>query len=421
MTTVNLNNEHTAITTWSGFVYQGKIATYHCLQLLQKNIKQDGISLQLDYFEDFSVVNKDGKAISLHQVKALKSKSYGTYADAFDQLREKQKKHCSAIAYFHLAQKINNKTNKEIEDSHSPIKIYLYEAESCAPLKKIDELIEESIKKFYETHSPDERFKITDEYIKTTRIFIDQLVLKQTLIIHAAVHASTTTAKKAAKEKTIELSEFLSILSSDLNTIGKTKEYYLFLLKQDLYRYHEQFCYENESCTAEELEKMSHCLLNITSLDEACTIRFLRQLLPDREFKLDTLTDYKDNTLTQDGVRDSFLKMLRLLRTPDFDNEKFLRWEANSRIFTPTTIHHGPSNKEVICERIIKNALDTDLELMFEGGSLITSDIETESICAEAPEIIDSEDYDKSKENIITKWKRISLINIKNAASIIND
>lgn len=325
MTTVNLNDEHTAITTWSGFVYQGKIATYHCLHILNKNINQDGASLQLDYFEDFSIVDKNGKAISLHQVKALKSKSYGTYTDAFDQLIEKQKKHGKATAYFHLAQKINNKTNKEIEDSHPPIKIYLYDTESCAPLKKIDELIEEQIKSFYETHLSFEHFKTTEEYLKTTRVFIDQLVLKKTLLIHAAVHASTTTAKKGAKEQTIELSEFLNILSSDLNTVGKTKEYYLFLLKQDLYRYHEQFCYENENCTAEELEKISHCLLKITSLDEACTIRFLRQLLPDREFKIDSLTDYKDNTLTQDGVRDSFLKMLRLLRTPDFDNEKFIR------------------------------------------------------------------------------------------------
>jgi len=421
MTTVNLDDEHTAITTWSGFVYQGKIATYHCLHLLNKNVEQDGASLQLDYFEDFSIINKDGEALSLHQVKALKSKSYGTYADAFHQLTTKQKKHGNATAYFHLAQKINNKTTKEIEESHQPVKIYMYETESCAPLKRIDELIEGLIKSFYETHLSLERFKTTNDYLKTTRVFIDQLVLKKTLAIHASVHASVNTAKKGAREQTIGLSEFIEILSSDLNEVGKSKEYYLFLLKQDLYRYHEQFCYDNESCTVEELEKISHCLFKITSLDETCTIRFLRQLLPDREFKIDSLTDYKDNTLTQDGVRDSFLKMLRVLKEPDFDSEKFLRWETNSKIFTPTTIHHGDSNKEEICERIIKNALDTDLELMFEGGCLITSDIETESICAEAPEIIDSEDYDIDKENIITKWKKVSLINIKNAVSAIND
>jgi hypothetical protein len=40
MATNKADNPHTAITIWSGFVYQGKVAIYHVLQLL----KQQGMT-----------------------------------------------------------------------------------------------------------------------------------------------------------------------------------------------------------------------------------------------------------------------------------------------------------------------------------------------------------------------------------------
>lgn len=416
-----LKSEHTAISTWSGFVYQGKIATYHSLKSIYESGGSADNHLQLDYFEDFAILDSSGNAVSLHQVKALKSKSYGSYSKAFDQLKAKASKHKGAPAFFHLAQSINNQTVSEIEKLHSPIKIYLYDNVSCAALKDIDYLIEEIIKKIYLQSQPHLAFKVAPEYLKASRALVDQLILRKIIVIHAAVHASTLTEKEAARTQTIPLLKFKNLLSADLNTASTSKEYYLYLLKQDLYRYHELFCYETQNCTPAELEKISNCLLKIAQLDGPSSIKFIRHLLPDREFKFETLTDYKDNTLTQDGVKDSFLKILRTLKEPEFDSEKFFRWKVNADTFTPTTIFHGSSHKETICERIIKNALETDLDLMFEESTLITSDIETRSICAEAPEIIDSEMYDPEKSKIITKWKNISLITIEKAKGIIND
>ncbi|POB32564.1 hypothetical protein CRX65_16345, partial [Klebsiella pneumoniae] len=48
-----------AISSWGGFVYQGKVALYHCLKLLiEKSFQQriiDDFELQLDSTDDFAI------------------------------------------------------------------------------------------------------------------------------------------------------------------------------------------------------------------------------------------------------------------------------------------------------------------------------------------------------------------------------
>jgi hypothetical protein len=61
------NYPATAITTWSGFVYQGKIALYHCLKMINQG--DVDFELQLDSSDDFAIY-KSGVLTSAHQVKA---------------------------------------------------------------------------------------------------------------------------------------------------------------------------------------------------------------------------------------------------------------------------------------------------------------------------------------------------------------
>ena len=68
-----------AISSWGGFVYQGKVALYHCLKLLTaKSFQQriiDNFELQLDSTDDFAIYC-DGKVISTHQGKVRISRSF---------------------------------------------------------------------------------------------------------------------------------------------------------------------------------------------------------------------------------------------------------------------------------------------------------------------------------------------------------
>ena len=43
----------TAVSTWSGYVYQGKIALYHCLCLINQG--DADFELQLDSSDDFEI------------------------------------------------------------------------------------------------------------------------------------------------------------------------------------------------------------------------------------------------------------------------------------------------------------------------------------------------------------------------------
>jgi len=70
--------------SWSGFNYQGKVALYYTLKLINaKPLGADlsNYSLMLESTEDFEILC-DGVPISFHQVKAYNSSTYSDYSDA---------------------------------------------------------------------------------------------------------------------------------------------------------------------------------------------------------------------------------------------------------------------------------------------------------------------------------------------------
>ncbi|MFB2905067.1 hypothetical protein ACE1BH_08980, partial [Aeromonas jandaei] len=71
-----------AISSWSGFVYQGKVALYHSLKLIYDDDLD--FELQLDSSDDFAIY-KNGKLHTAHQVKAKISKYRSGYTKALEQ------------------------------------------------------------------------------------------------------------------------------------------------------------------------------------------------------------------------------------------------------------------------------------------------------------------------------------------------
>ena len=82
MSTIEQNtyNNQDASSKWSGFNYQGKVAIYTVLYLInnpedaekKENEDWDLYSLEIEGLEDFSIL-KNKKYISIHQVKAYTS------------------------------------------------------------------------------------------------------------------------------------------------------------------------------------------------------------------------------------------------------------------------------------------------------------------------------------------------------------
>jgi hypothetical protein len=96
---------HSAIPTWSGFEYQGQIAIYWVLQLLnQWNIREidiENYTLEIEHLEDFEIKYQD-KPLTIHQVKSYQNKySISSYKEAILELMGKAAKY-SSIDSIHL-------------------------------------------------------------------------------------------------------------------------------------------------------------------------------------------------------------------------------------------------------------------------------------------------------------------------------
>lgn len=108
--------------SWSGFNYQGKVALYYALTLI--NAEPVGAdfsnrSLMLEDTEDFEILC-DGNSISIHQVKAYNSSAYSKYSDALLEITLELFKQPAVLGKIHSWKEINSKPN--LQDLGASIK-----------------------------------------------------------------------------------------------------------------------------------------------------------------------------------------------------------------------------------------------------------------------------------------------------------
>ncbi|WP_419783481.1 ABC-three component system protein [Maridesulfovibrio sp.] len=411
---------HTAISSWSGYIYQGKIALYHVLKLLAEG-EDSGYELQLDSLEDFSILF-NGRVVSLHQVKAKKSDLFSGYIEAFEKLKGNSEKYFCDNAQFHLSTGIRDKSCSDIESECRPVKIYCYhDGNPYCKVKDVESFICFKIKKYYEDNSAP-AWKLEDTYIEKTKNYLDKIIVAKILYSHAEIHAGRYDREVAFHER-VKFEEFKSVLDMDLNSKGAGSDYYLFLIKRDIQNYYLEFCVENSIELCAVAEKLNDYLLYIEAMDDIEIIEFIKNIMPHREFKFDSLSDYKNSSLVCEEFKDAFLEILRELAKTDCERGKII-WNSNGRNYGPTTINAGRRSAGRICERIVSSAAKNNPSILYEIDSLITSDISVPSLEGAANNVVDVEDEFESRERIaakITNWKKVSLVNIDSAKRDIND
>ncbi len=412
---------NTAIPSWSGFVYQGKVALYHVLRLLCDN-KDCDYALQLDSLEDFTIKNEN-TFISLHQVKARDRGPISGYGDSFGDLQGKAREN-KCKAYFHLANNITGKTVPEIESEYSPVKIYKYSGGNyeCA-VDSIDDNIISGIAKYFQAYSLDEekRWRTNPDYLNKANVFLCEVIQKKVLSIHAEGQRSPDSMAIVAARNKIDLSELVAILEKDLNDLENQDEYFLYLTRQNLRKYFAEYMSGVDKPDAQI--KLINYMCVIQNLDDDSLVSFIQNITPHRNVKFITLQDYKDNTPIHDEIRDVFFEILNELRETSFDKDKnTIMWRVGTqKVFYPTTILHPPGHESTICTRIVKNALDVDIGLMFERDCLITAGMKVDSILDEVPSIISFEGEEIPKEDKrIVNWKKVSLEKLENVREEIN-
>ena len=427
MAAINVNLPHTAITTWSGFIYQGKIAIYHVLKLLKTPDACHEFVLQLDSLEDFAILNGNGVIQSMHQVKATKAITYGSYVTPLNQLRAKANNNNCATAFFHVAQNITTPdiSAATIARRHAPVNIYTYDDAANCAVDEIDGKIEGLIK---ELLSNDD-WEPTEEYTSRVREVFDQLVTKKVLEIHRLVHDNIENDRRAAYTKTINLSDFSTILNcDDIFEYEKNDDYYFYKLLSDLCRYYQDYCIESEAddevvWNEDIAKKLSRYICQIADQEKDGLIKFIKGIMPHRTFKFETLQNYKDDTFQKDEMRDAFFSILHNLKETVLCQEGYFKWAVGGESFLPTTIDSAQVKHRKTCQRIIDNALDTDLSVMFEGKKLITLGMEVNSVYDAAPDITKNRLDDEGRDiaNKIVSFKDISLVPLEQAKGDIND
>ena len=403
---------------WSGYIYQGKVALYHVLKLLveDKNTYSNH-SLQLDSIEDFSILDKQKKPVSMHQVKAVNSKYYSKFKKAFEKLEEKKKEHNTSHAFFHLV--INNeKSSLEIKKLHPEIDLYIYsDGNACCALENIDGFIINHIKEYFQKNQLSQ-FSDNSDYLQSLKNNLENLIIAQIIKIHAKNHTDGIPINEGAYILNVPIINFVTKLNTNLIGTISDDSYFLYLIKCDFNRYYQEFCFDIDEANLEnEIKyKLNRYIAHFNCLEENEMISFLRNIVPHRQFNINSIIDYKDNTFNEDEIKNVFFQILyQLKEIEDFDTFKWI--SKSEKHLVPTAINGGKSQSQRICKEIVSNIIKTDLNIPFETNHLITADLDIESIYTVVNNINDIPEETKTKEveDRITRWKKVSLISLEKA------
>lgn len=423
---IDPNDIHSAADSWSGFIYQGKVALYHVLHLLNSNLNAREFSLQLDSLEDFAIVDEQINLITLHQVKAMKSTAYADYRVAFEKLEKRIREYPCNGAYFHLANPIE-RTAAQIKTAHPNIEIYQYQnTNNFCSLEQINSVCEEQIEIYLNNILPHNNNATN---IAILRNSLEALICNQIIAIHACNHQRDgLTISEGAYHFVVPFQRFEDILHTDPSTLLDSL-YFLSLTKLLFNEYFSEFCLEtndfyqeNGKDVPDEIrEKLDSYLQQLNSLSNNEVISLMRSLLPHRTFKLESIRDFKDNNIHKNEFKYAFMQCLLDLTVCASHLSQGLIWQDSfQKRYTVTAINDGPSSLKPICRSIYENIIDTDYEVPYNTDILITSDLELESLRSSWNRVYDVS-LEKDTSNYITKWGALALTTIAKAKTNINE
>lgn len=419
--TTNTQSIHSALATWSGFVYQGKVALFHALTLINNPLKDTTCyQLQLDSLEDFAIM-QDERIYSLHQVKAKGSQLYSTYKAEFDKLNRKARDaSCTENAYFHLARK-NKKSADDIKLIHPFVKIYEYpNGNHHSDLHEIDALVETEIGS-YLSKRPQINNKNTKKLIRAK---LEEMISNHVSDVHHRNHEDGGAINFLAFEQRIPFSKLTEILERNWSEWLVSREYFCHLLKTDVDNYFQAYLYEleeqNKIMPIETREKLGQHIKAILDMKADDMVKFVRQLMPHRKGGFDDISDYNSLSFSSNEFKESFLYSLHEIKTGVIHENSVFFWSNSGEFFIPTAINSTKRNKKNICIQIIENIKDSDLQVAFEEQNLVTADIDAPCIVEEVNAFRKIEE-DTQHYKRITRWKKVALLSVDTAKGKIDE
>ncbi|KLR15360.1 hypothetical protein KSX62_15220 [Enterobacter hormaechei] len=434
MTAAPQDPPHTAISTWSGFVYQGKLALYHSLTLINSNYDAHrSLKLQLESQDDFAIY-QDQQCLSIHQVKAYKEARFSAYAESLSTQRENALKRQIPLAYFHVARQITG-IPATFEKDYGPVQFYPYPVDTAdgaittqtfCPLKEVDQYIQKQIEILlirFAAHAPWKK-----NCVNTIQNALEAVVNKKVILVHSRIHESRRNQKVIAAKEFIEFSVLYEALETDDYDLYNNESYFLSRLQIDIGTYFNEFCELQANLPPAACSKLDDYLATIASLDAEGMKMFLRATMPHKTGRFATLNEFKDDSLDRDSMRlgmfTIFWKLISATRNEGTGAP--FSWLDDGIFYYPTGIHQAVQHQESICHDIMRQAIREDVECLYECGVLITSAMDHPSIMNVIHGVDSVGDVDDARQEFlrdkrIGNFMKVGMVSLNNVPASLKD
>ncbi|EHU1616373.1 hypothetical protein A0118_RS17170 [Acinetobacter baumannii] len=402
------NYPDSAISSWSGFVYQGKIALYHCLKLINQG---DGdFELQLDSTDDFAIY-KAGKLSSTHQVKA----KIGNYRSAYKGALEKSAKiELDRIKgtnrYFHISLDIND-TSDYIDANGEIVKFYSYGDDKYCTLLDIEILTKKEITTFCNK----EKIILSEKLLNLKYCLLSEKISTKAIDIHSKIQLEGDSERKAAYLNRITGGDILDDLIS--NGPFNDTEYYAIDLKSRLYVHLEDrletFLHKMNNSQYERARQLYEHI----RLTPAIELKRLCQLIKPSE---------RFSTIQKADIRKFASLIENISSEPKFNKIPHYLCKQN-KFYIPTAIDLIENDEHIYCASDIQSEMSDNsalLELLYEYNNLIayrakkSFPIDTRyTISGDMNDSNKKEDFDSN----ITKKLIINILTKDDAEGKLND
>ncbi|WP_342576633.1 ABC-three component system protein [Paenibacillus sp. FSL M8-0142] len=467
MDTVQLTPYHSAIPSWSGFQYQGKVAINVVLDYILKidPAEVNRFFLELEWYEDFSII-KDDKYVSIHQVKSYKKRTLSEYKDALWNLLGKSVLKNGVESYLHAATElvaINEMKSRLIQldppsepkpqkdpskgprikgytpwhyykmvvdaDAYNSafenLSIYSYEeTKQYCPMNELEEEIKKRIIQYCERKKGGTP---TQAHVETTYNYLLGELDKHITIRHVAEQESEEGEDELIPDR-ICFSNFISVLDNEWEE--PSEEYIIHRLKNIFHstceflfhELHETIVNEGNEHRLEDLQRAENYVRAIAGMSNDSFFTFCQMVTPHIEFqKADSLAFR--NLIPQNGM-DVFCLALYEIKQALNGYKYILQDQQKNLCYLPSTIRLSTSrirneSRELskIAVGILGNAAIRDE--LYEIEAIITDNVRASSLESAANKFTDIESKGERNNNI-TKIKNIRLIDIDTAMEELN-
>lgn len=419
-------SKRVAIASWSGFIYQGKVALYRAIQLLIDDKSSDSYELKVEHLDDFVIFN-GMTALSIHQVKSTKSSARSYYKKALDQAADVISDHfnINTQRFFHVSVDIGDFSNH----SHNgeTVSFFKYhDGKLFIPPDEIDGMLKGIIGKYLNHNS----MVNTSELVNHKFDKLNSILAQRVNFAHALNQSQNHTQYESTDCSPILFSEIIDCLASVVLDF-QDKKHLLFRFKSQFIRVIDELAsfYEEEESNGlkYELVHLSNCKNIISNLDSRLLERLYISLDP---------TNFSVESDIGIGRLQKYLNIINKL--PSFISNNNLPHYLNAKYdkYIPSCIELNGMSKKVLI-----NKLDKHLSELRSNTILLNILFEFDNLIVELNESsFKVSDYSKSKathngdciddvnnsefitlKNNIIKAKNIRFVSVETAKGEIND